>query len=138
MPYRIAVIDDNQDVLLMLGFALEQAGFVFAGTRGASAFWGTLDPEHLPDAIVLDLILPDANGYQVIEQLRADPATRAIPIIVMTGQTEAIYRRMSADLGVAQHLTKPFHPETLVTRLQSLFSPPAARVEASPGAAYAR
>jgi DNA-binding response OmpR family regulator len=87
---------------------------------------------------VLDLLLPDANGYQVIEGLRADPATVATPVIVMTGQTAAIYRRMSADLGVAHHLTKPFHPDTLIARLQSGFSPLAPSVEAGAGAAYAR
>ncbi len=123
MPKRILAIDDSDDVLYILGFALEQAGFAFHGAHNGQEMRAALAHE-LPDLVVLDLMLPDVNGYQVIEELHQNAQTRAIPVIVVTAKAEAMYERMSADLGVTCHMIKPFHPDSLVAQAQAILQAP--------------
>lgn len=134
---RALVVDDHEDTLVIVGYAFEHAGFAFQGARNRAEMRDAL-AKDAPDLIVLDVMLPGINGYQIIEELRAAEATRDIPVIVITARAETMYQRISADLGVAAHLTKPFHPETLVTRAQRIIEGPSARPDASYGAPLAR
>jgi DNA-binding response OmpR family regulator len=68
----MAVVDNDQDTLLALGVAPEQAGYAFLGARSAAAFFAIHEPSRLPDARVVSLGLPDTNGYQIVERLRVD------------------------------------------------------------------
>lgn len=137
MAKRILIVDDNDDILFLIRLACEQAGFN-ARTAHNQAEMALLLTEELPDLIVLDVLLPGANGYQLIEELHHDPRTRAIPIMVMTGRAESLYRRMSTDLGVVCHLTKPFPPEVVVAQAGVIFGEHLTGPEADSGAAYAR
>ncbi len=120
MGKRILAVDDCDDALTIVGFAFEHEGYQFAGVRNHAELRAALACE-LPDLIVVDLMLPGMNGYQVIEQLHADDRTRAIPVIVITAKSEAIYRSISADMG-AHHLVKPFHPDELVAQARAIFA----------------
>lgn len=137
MAKRILAVDDNDDILFLLRLAFEQAGFVAQTAHNQHEMDAALAAE-LPDLIVLDILLPGANGYQLIEELHHDPRTRTIPIVVMTGRAESVYRRMSEDLGVACHLTKPFPPEVLVAQAGVIFGELLPGQDNDSGAAYAR
>jgi DNA-binding response OmpR family regulator len=121
MPKHVLAVDDNDDTLCILGFALENAGFVVHAAHNQREMQAELARE-LPDLMVLDVMLPEVNGYEVLQQLHENALTRAIPVIVVTAKAEPLYRRMSQDLGVSHHLTKPFHPEALVEHAQAILS----------------
>ncbi len=76
----------------------------------------------LPDLIVLDVMMPGQNGYQLFCGLKSDPKTSEIPVIIMTAHSEDIYQQLSQDLGVERHITKPFHPFELVEKVKGLLS----------------
>jgi two-component system, OmpR family, phosphate regulon response regulator PhoB len=119
MAKHILTVDDNDDILAVVGFALEHAGFEVKTAHDQTEMEAALAQE-LPDLMVLDLMLPGVDGYQVLEQWHANTQTRDIPVIIMTARAEAMYARMSANLGAAHHFIKPFHPEALVMEACSL------------------
>lgn len=121
MTKHVLAVDDNDDTLCIVGFALEHAGFVVHAAHNQREMQAALDVA-LPDLMVLDLMLPEVNGYEVLQQWHANDQTRDIPVIVVTAKAEPIYRRMSEDLGVSYHLTKPFHPDALVAHAQAIFA----------------
>jgi two-component system, OmpR family, phosphate regulon response regulator PhoB len=114
MAKRILTVDDNDDILNVVGFALQHAGFEVRAAHDQREMEAVLAQE-LPDLMVLDVMLPGTNGYQVLQQLHENDRTRDIPVIVMTAKAETLYRRMSADLGVVHHFTKPFPTDALVS-----------------------
>ena len=137
MAKRILAVDDHNDSLSLIGFACEQAGFAFTAAHNQHEMQVALARE-VPDLLILDVLLPGCNGYQVIEALHRAARTRAIPIIVISKRGETLYRRMSADLGVAFHLTKPFNPETLVAHARTIFGEIIPGIEPESGAPFAR
>jgi CheY-like chemotaxis protein len=116
---HVLVVDDNDDLLQIIEFSFAMAGYACEAGHSQDEMQAAL-ARSSPDVIVMDLMLPGMNGYQVIEQLRNDPHTRSIPIVVITARAEPMYRRISADLGVAHHLIKPFHPADLVAQVQTI------------------
>lgn len=115
----VLVVDDEHDVVDLISFNLEQQGFQviksYDGNEGLEAA-----KKHLPDAIILDLMLPGRNGYQVFEGLRKDSRTRAIPVIMLTAKAETSDRIQGLKMGAEDYLTKPFSPKELVLRVRSL------------------
>lgn len=75
---------------------------------------------ELPDLIMLDVMIPGEDGYQICHHLRHDPVTQSIPIIILTAHAEDIYQRISEDVGAVQHITKPFHPLVLAEQVKGL------------------
>lgn len=82
--------------------------------------WLTEHYTTIPDLIILDVMMPGEDGYRIFSDLRRNPQTRHIPVIVITAHTEDIYQRVSVDLGAALHLTKPFHPVELAEKVKVL------------------
>ncbi len=68
---------------------------------------------HRPALIIMDVMMPRMDGYTTLTRLRGQPVTREIPVIVLTGQSEPVYRTLSAGVGAVAHLTKPFSAEQL-------------------------
>jgi twitching motility two-component system response regulator PilH len=77
---------------------------------------------HQPALVILDVIMPEMDGYTALTRLRGHPATRSIPVIVLTGQGEAIYRTLSLGVGAVAHLTKPFSPDRLTETVQRVLA----------------
>jgi CheY-like chemotaxis protein len=121
MPGRVLAVEDNEDLIFLVGFAFEHAGFTFTAARDAGEMRAALAGE-LPDLVIMDLLLPGINGYQAIQALHEDVRTRDIPVIVITARSEPIFRHMSDDLGAKAHLTKPFQPDALVAEAQAILS----------------
>jgi two-component system, OmpR family, phosphate regulon response regulator PhoB len=109
---RVLVVDDEPDVLLLCRLNLEQRGHqVLEAPDGDEAL--DLARREAPDLVVLDLMLPGIDGYQVLQTLRADEATSGIPVLVLTAKSLQADRERSRQLGAAAFLTKPFLPDEL-------------------------
>lgn len=118
MVQRILIVDDDRELLDMLRLALRPLGYtVYTATAGESAIEKA--QRLRPDVIVLDLLLPGINGYEVCERLRHQPTTEDIPIIIITALPGDFPRLASMELQVQGFLNKPFHVHELVTQLQS-------------------
>ncbi len=126
MKPKILVVDDEPDALEILGFKLKEAGYVpLFAKDGARAIAAARDER--PALIVLDLMLPEVDGLEVCKVLRRDPATAAIPVIMLTARAGEMDRVLGLELGADDYVTKPFSPRELVLRIKKLL----ARVKAS-------
>ena len=116
---KILVVDDEPEALELLEFNLKQAGFdVIAAADGAQALKKARSA--LPSLIVLDLMLPEIDGLEVCKMLRRDPATAAIPIIMLTAKAAELDRIVGLELGAEDYITKPFSPRELVLRVKKV------------------
>lgn len=121
MAKRIIVADDDKEVREIITFVLTHNGFEVLAVNNGQQLQDVLT-QQLPDVLILDVMMPGEDGYHLCHALRSNPRTQYIPIIIMTAHTEEIYERISIDLGVAEHITKPFHPLALVERVKALLS----------------
>ncbi len=120
-PARILLVDDDPDLLASLQQVLQQAGFeVVATPSGAEAL--SLLADLPPDAAVLDVVMPGTSGYDLLSQLRANPATAHIPVIFLSGLSSAPERVRGLQAGADDYLVKPFEPAELVLRLAKLLA----------------
>ncbi|MEN9545623.1 MAG: hypothetical protein RLZZ34_102 [Verrucomicrobiota bacterium] len=116
---KILVVDDEPDALEVLGFNLKNAGYeVTTADDGDAALKKAR--QQLPDLILLDLMLPEVDGLEVCKLLRRDPATSAIPIIMVTAKAAEIDRVVGLELGADDYVTKPFSPRELILRIRNL------------------
>jgi putative two-component system response regulator len=116
---RIFVVDDDREIRNVLRALLEPAGyevveFAFATTAIEALRDGS------PDLVLLDLDLPDRSGHEVLEDIRSDPSTRLIPVVMLTGQATRERKMRAIREGVTDFITKPFSPEELLPRIRSL------------------
>ncbi|HAM72733.1 MAG TPA: DNA-binding response regulator [Verrucomicrobiales bacterium] len=127
---RILVVDDEPDVVELLEFNLRQAGFdVKSADDGAEALKRA--HETPPDLIILDLMLPGMEGTEVCKELRRNPLTARIPILMLTARSAEIDRVLGLELGADDYVTKPFSPRELVLRVKGLLRRGAAPEEAA-------
>ncbi len=117
----ILCIDDETDVTELLEYHLRKAGYaVITAANGRDAL--RLIHEQKPDLIVLDLMLPDIDGFGICEILRHDPATATLPIIILSAWATTDAQSLGLDLGALAYLTKPFSPKTVVAKVAHLLS----------------
>ncbi|NQW02737.1 MAG: response regulator transcription factor [Acidobacteria bacterium] len=116
---RILVVEDSPDIADLISHFLQGAGYLTTLAATGSDGLG-LARAAPPDAIVLDLMLPGMDGLQVCQALRADVATAAIPIIMLTARGEESDRIRGLELGADDYVTKPFSPKELVARVGAL------------------
>ena len=113
------MVDDEPDILELVRFALTQDGFdVETATTGQEA----LDAlkQARPDAVVLDLMLPDLAGTEVCRRIRKNPETASLPIIMLTARSEELDRVVGFELGADDYVTKPFSPRELTLRVKAV------------------
>ncbi|MDB6027157.1 MAG: two component transcriptional regulator, winged helix family [Verrucomicrobiales bacterium] len=115
----ILVVDDEADALELISYNLKQAGFSVATSMdGADAL--AKARSLLPALIILDVMLPEMDGFEVCKTLRREAATEAIPIIMLTAKTAEMDRVLGLELGSDDYVTKPFSPRELVLRVRKL------------------
>ncbi len=113
------VVEDDPDIAALLRLHLSRAGFdVAVLDSGESAVQVVRDRQ--PAVILLDLMLPGLDGFEVCRALRADPSTAAVPIIMLTARAEESDRVMGLELGADDYVTKPFSPKEVVARVRAL------------------
>jgi DNA-binding response OmpR family regulator len=116
---RVLVADDEDDVRDLVTFRLTRSGYeVLEARDGAEAL--ELAIAHTPDLAVLDAMMPKLDGYELTRRLRAEPATSAMPIILLTARTQEADVTRGFEAGADDYLKKPFSPEELVARVRSL------------------
>jgi DNA-binding response OmpR family regulator len=125
---KILVVDDEPEAVELVEFNLRQAGFdVATAENGAEAL--TKARSVLPALILLDLMLPEVDGLEVCKMLRRDPATAAIPIIMVTAKAAEIDRILGLELGADDYITKPFSPRELILRVKKILQRAQANTE---------
>ena len=118
MP-KILCIDDEQNILDLLTFNLEAAGYsAVTATTGSDGL--AVAKQDTPAAILLDLMLPDIDGMEVCKRLKADPVTSSIPIIMLTAKDSDVDKVLGLELGADDYMTKPFSVRELVARVKAL------------------
>lgn len=118
---RVLVVDDEPDVLLLCRVNLQHAGHeVLEAADGEHGL--ALAVTELPEAIVLDLMLPLLDGYGVLAALRADARTRDIPVLVLTAKAQREDRVRCWEQGASEYMTKPFSPSALAATLAELMA----------------
>ena len=119
MRRKILVVEDDPDQLEVICWSLKEAGFAIGtAANGVDALIKTRSV--LPDLIVLDLLLPELNGFDICKTLRKDPVTASIPIIMLTGLRSEFSRLAGLESGVNLFLTKPYSPEELVSKVEEM------------------
>jgi len=119
MATRVLIAEDEPNIVESLSFVLGREGFeVSAALDGQSALERLrTDP---PDLMILDVMLPRVNGFEVLKQAKADPALRSIPVIVLTAKGQVHDRRMAEELGVDGFMTKPCSNREIVEQVRRL------------------
>lgn len=114
----VLVVDDEEDIVQLISYNLKKEGF-----RVLSAFHGTqaisLAQEHHPDAIVLDVMMPEIDGFEVCRRLRSDPATATLPVIFLTARALESDEIYGLELGADDYIQKPVSPRLLVARVKN-------------------
>ena len=119
MKQKILVVDDEAEALELVEFNLKQAGYaVTTAADGAEALKKART--QTPDLIVLDVMLPEMDGFEICKTLRLDAATAKVPIIMLTAKAAEIDRVLGLELGADDYLTKPFSPRELVLRVKKI------------------
>ena len=119
-PHEILVVDDDTAILDLIAQVFTDEGYqTITATDGRAAV--ALARDRLPRLILLDLMMPEMNGWQVIAELGTRDPTRAIPVILLSARRDLA--ETAADLGVASYLEKPFGLDDLVSRVQQYVHP---------------
>ena len=124
----LLVVDDAPDNIQLLSGLLKATYKVKAATSGEKALLiaGKIPP---PDLILLDVMMPGMDGYEVCRQLKAEPATCDIPVVFVTGHSSELEREQGLAMGAAAYLSKPVDPATLYSTLEELLGQPCQGVE---------
>src|SRR5450432_2757707 len=116
---RILVIEDEADIRQVLDYNLKSAGHeVVEAARGLDGL--RLLREREPDLVLLDLMLPDMPGTEVCRAIKDNPATRTLPVVMLTARGEEIDRVVGFEIGADDYITKPFSVRELVLRIRAV------------------
>ncbi|TVR65784.1 MAG: DNA-binding response regulator [Gemmatimonadales bacterium] len=116
---RILVVEDEPDIAALLAYQLTRAGFrVETASNGAEAV-SAID-RTIPDLLILDRMVPEISGDEVLRRVREEPATRTVPVLMLTAKREQEDRIEGLEMGADDYLTKPFSPRELVLRVQAI------------------
>ena len=119
MPTRILIVEDDPDIAELVARYLDKAGFITDRTASGREALKMIAAKP-PELLVLDLMLPHVDGLEICRVVRADEATAAIPIIMLTARAEESARIVGLELGADDYLAKPFSPNELVARVRAL------------------
>lgn len=116
---KILVIEDEADLQKILQFHLKKAGFDVTGARDGEEGL-TFARKRKPDLVLLDLMLPDRPGTEVLRELRSSPETRGVPVLVLTAKGEEVDRVVGFELGADDYVVKPVSMRELVLRVRAI------------------
>ncbi|HYD32826.1 MAG TPA: response regulator [Azospirillaceae bacterium] len=131
MAQTILVADDEPSIVLSLQVLLQKAGYVVRIARNGEEALDAVG-EAVPDLILLDAMMPKRDGFDVCQQLRTRPATRDLPIIMLTAKSRDVERQKGMALGATDYITKPFSTRDLVATVRRHLEAAAGPTEAAP------
>mgnify|MGYP002985463348 CR=1 FL=1 len=114
----IYIVEDDSSIRELEQYALQSNGYETTGCEDAASFWAALRSGR-PDLVILDVMLPDEDGYQILAKLRADPACAATPVIMVTAKTSEIDVVKGLDHGADDYLCKPFGIMEFLSRVRA-------------------
>lgn len=121
MSEKILIIDDDLDTLRLVGLMLQRQGYqISAATNGQQGLDKAFEED--PDLILLDVMMPDMDGYEVTRRLRRNPSTMETPILMFTAKSQLDDKVIGFEVGANDYLTKPTHPSELQARVKTLLS----------------
>lgn len=115
----IYIVEDDSSIREIETIALRNSSYMVCAFEKAKDFYKKMD-EITPDLVLLDIMLPDENGYDILKKLRANPATRRLPIIMVTAKTTEMDMIRGLDDGADDYIKKPFSIMELITRVKAL------------------
>jgi two-component system phosphate regulon response regulator PhoB len=116
---RIFVVEDEEDIQELIRYNLEREGYTVRGVTSGEAALAAIK-DHPPDLVLLDIMLPGKDGLDICRTLKAEPKTRAIPVIMLTAKGEEADIVTGLELGADDYVTKPFSPRVLVARIRTV------------------
>jgi DNA-binding response OmpR family regulator len=117
---RILCIEDEPEMIDLIRLILGRRGFEVLGAAGGTAGLQEVR-EQLPDLVLLDLMMPDMDGWEVYQQMKADESTRNIPVIVVTAKAQSIDKVLGLHIAkVDDYIAKPFSPHDLLTSVEKV------------------
>jgi DNA-binding response OmpR family regulator len=119
MARSVLVVDDEPSILLALEFVMKNAGFAVRTARNGEEAIKALGEER-PDLLLLDVMIPPPDGYDVCQRVRSTPALKDIPIIMLTARGRDVEREKGLAMGADDYVTKPFSTRDLMTKVREL------------------
>jgi two-component system alkaline phosphatase synthesis response regulator PhoP len=115
----IYIVEDDENIREIEEFALENAGFLVNSFSDAASFFASLE-RKLPDLVLLDIMLPDENGNDILTNIRASEITQSIPVIMVTAKTTELDLARGLEIGADDYIKKPFSVVELTSRVKAL------------------
>ena len=119
MAFLIYVVEDDVNIREIESFALKNSGYEVEEFESGKAFFEKMQVKA-PDLVLLDIMLPDTDGISIMKRLRAENATKTLPVIMVTAKTSEIDKVKGLDSGADDYLTKPFGVMELISRVKAL------------------
>jgi DNA-binding response OmpR family regulator len=119
MPQTVLVVEDEPNIVESLSFLMKQAGFVVRVARDGNTAVRTIESEA-PDLVLLDIMMPRCDGYEVCRTIRANPAWDGVRIIMLSAKGRELDRRKGLELGADDYVTKPFSTRQIVERVHEI------------------
>jgi DNA-binding response OmpR family regulator len=121
---RVVCIEDEPEMIDLVRLILGRKGYDVIGANGGIEGLDAVRREH-PDIILLDLMMPDMDGWEVYQQIKADPALKQIPVVVVTAKAQSIDKVLGLHIAkVDDYITKPFGPQELLESIEKILSVP--------------
>lgn len=118
MPSRVLIVDDEPEIGRLLGLILRGAGFEVAAVEGGRAALAHL-AASATDLVLLDVIMPELDGFETLRRIRETPATANLPVLMLTASAGAADRARAESLGANDFIAKPFDPADVVERVRA-------------------
>lgn len=115
----IYIVEDDQNIREIESFALKNSGYSVADFGSAKEFYRQI-AERVPDCILLDIMLPDEDGLEIVRRVRSIPDTKKVPIMMVTAKTTELDKVKGLDIGADDYITKPFGVMELISRVKAL------------------
>lgn len=119
MAAKVLITEDEPNIVESLSFILRRAGYEVMAVSDGEAAMAQLRAE-LPDAMILDLMLPRLSGFEVLKRVKNDPALARLPVLVLSAKGQAHDRRLVEDIGAEAFVTKPFSNRDIIERVGQL------------------
>ncbi|HTS83928.1 MAG TPA: response regulator [Usitatibacter sp.] len=122
--HSIFIIEDDKTLADLVGEVLSKAGFLTRFAKSRTEINAEFNKPPLPDLVLLDVSLPDADGFQILERVRGNPKIKSLPVIMMTGKSEVTDVARGLSLGADGYVTKPFRISGLVQAVNTVLGIP--------------
>ncbi len=115
----IYIVEDDKNISEIESYALKNSGYLVDSFENARAFWNRVQ-DRKPDLVLLDVMLPDSDGMEVLKKMRRNPDTKRIPVIMVTAKSSEIDKVKGLDNGADDYITKPFGIMELISRVKAI------------------